>query len=258
MPRSKASRKGEMRINTLVGFMGAPLLGNDGCSCQAARRALQYHSGEEMSRHNFHVPAWLTAPAPLLVLVALVVAALWISCESDDQSEEGLDKYFLRDVAAVQALGLQVYWLGTEFTVDGQVFRGPYGFEYGPEVEGAGIEMTYMALLPDGGGVPLDLFVYSSDLWESVKDRTMNPQLPGVTRRAVSVQDREGELILQSAGARPLNAIWLILDLGDVVVVAQTNSVIGATPTAGSDLNPIVNNPDLLIQVMEGLRPYPE
>ena len=202
----------------------------------------------------------LKPPAPLfLALMALVAAALWTSCEFDDQSEEGLDKYFLRDVAAVQAMGLQVYWLGTEFTVDGQVFRGPYGFEYGPEVEGAGIEMTYMALLPDGGGVPLDLFVYSSDLWESVKERTMNPGLPGVTRRVVSVGDRDGELILQAAGARPLNAIWLVLDLDDVVVVAQTNSVVGgATPSAGSDLNPIINNPDLLVQVMEGLWPYPQ
>jgi hypothetical protein len=184
--------------------------------------------------------------------------ALWIGCDSDNDSEAALDKYFLRDVAAVQAMGLQVYWLGTEFTVGDSVFHGPYGFEYGPEVEGAGIEMTYVTLLRGGGQVPLDLFVYSKDIWDSVKDRMMDSDLPGVSRRAVSVQGRGGELILQAAGARPLNAIWLVLDLGDVVVVGQTNSVIGATPTAGSDLNPIINNPDLLIQVMQDLRPYPE
>jgi len=62
--------------------------------------------------------------------------ALWTSCDLGDESEDGLDKYFLRDVAAMEDLGLPVYWLGTEFTVDGHVFHGPYVSEFGAEVEG--------------------------------------------------------------------------------------------------------------------------
>jgi len=85
----------------------------------------------------------------------------------------------------------------------------------------------------------------------------MNFSAPGVTRRAVSVQNRDGVLLLQAAGARPLNAIWLILELGDVVVVADTNSG-GAVRPGGPDYNPFINDPDLLVEVMQDLRPYPE
>jgi hypothetical protein len=191
------------------------------------------------------------AVVSLCALAAIVAAVAWISCGGDDGD---LDEYFLRDVATVEAMGLPVYWLGTEFTVDGVVFRGPYVSEFGAEVEGGGIRMSYVLV---GGNTPAYLTIYSRDAWELVKDRMMNPRLPGVTRRTVSVQDRDGELILQSAGARPLNAIWLILDLSVVVGVADTNSG-GAIYPGGPDYNPFINNPDLLIQVMEDLRPYPE
>ena len=212
----------------------------------------------EMSRHNFRPIAWPKWGASLCALIAVVATALWTSCDSGDDSEAGLDKYFLRDVAAMQAAGLPVYWLGTGFTVDGQVFRGPYVAEFGAQVEGGGIDMTYQALLPDGGAVPLELVVYSRAAWELVKDRTVNPGLAGVTRRAVSVGGREGELLFLPLGTRPLNVLRLVLDLDDVVVVGEARSVIGATPSAGTDLNPIINNPDLLIQVMDNLRSYPQ
>ena len=207
-----------------------------------------------MSRHNFRVPAWLRARAALSALMALVVAALWISCESDDQSEEGLDKYFLRDVAAMEELGLPVYWLGTEFTVDGSVFRGPYVAEFGDEVEGGGIRMSYIL---EGGNTPAYLTTYSRTAWELVKDRMTNPRTAGATSRAVSVLGESAEMFSAPGGTRQLNALWLILDLSDVVVVADTNAG-GAVSPGGLDYNPFINNPDLLVQVMEGLRPYPE
>ena len=156
----------------------------------------------------------------------------------------------------MQAMGLPVYWLGTEFTADGSVFRGPYVAEFGAEVEGGGIAMDYLATV-DGGNTRLGLTVYGSDAWELVKDSITNTRAAGVTRRAVSVQGRESELILQSAGARPPNAIWLVVDLGDVMAVADANSG-GAVSPGGPDYSPFINNPDLIIQVMEDLRPYPE
>jgi hypothetical protein len=206
-----------------------------------------------MSRHNFHAFAWLRSAAPLGALIALV-AVLWIGCDSGDHSEEGLDKYFLRDVEAMEELGLPVYWLGTEFTVDGQVFRGPYVAEFGDEVKGGGIRMSYIL---EGGNTPAYLTTYSRTAWELVKDRMTNPRTAGTTSRAVSVLGESAVMFSAPGGTRPLNALWLILDLSDVVVVADTNAG-GAVSPGGLDYNPFINNPDLLVQVMEDLRPYPE
>lgn len=187
-------------------------------------------------------------------MVIIVASALWISCDSGSDSEGGLDKYFLRDVAAVQAMGLPVYWPGTEFTVDGHVFRGPYVAEFGDEVEAGGVRMSYVL---EGGNTPVYLTTYSRAAWEMVKDRLTNPRTPGTDRRTVSVLGRDAEMFSAPGGTRPLNALWLILDLGDVVAVADTNSG-GRISPGGPDYNPFINNPDLLVQVMQDLRPYPE
>ena len=99
----------------------------------------------------------------VMALVAVVAGVVWISRALDDGSEEGLDEYFLRDVATVEAMGLPVYWLGTEFTVDGLVFRGPHVAEFGAEVQGGGVRMSYLL---EGGNTPVYLTVYSRDAWE--------------------------------------------------------------------------------------------
>lgn len=204
---------------------------------------------------NIRFPPWLKLSASVALLIAVVAVVFYVNRAGDD-GEGDLDEYFLRDVATVEAMGLPVYWLGTEFTVDGLVFRGPYGFEYGPEVEGVGIEMTYQASL-DGGNVVFDLNVFSRDVWELTKERVLNPGLPGVTRNSVTVAGREAQLISVPLGTRPVNTLWLLLDLGDVVVLA-TALAGGAVYPGGPDSNPFINNPDLLIQVMEDLRLYPE
>ena len=114
-----------------------------------------------------------------------------------------------------------------------------------------------MSYLLEGGNSSLDLTVYGRDAWEPVEDRVMNPRLPGVTRQTVSVGGREGELLFLPLDTRPLNVLRLILDFGDVVVVASAHAG-GAVYPGGPDYNPFINNPDLLIQVMEDLRPYPQ
>ena len=196
------------------------------------------------------------AVASLCALIAIVAGVACIGCGSDGQSEGDLDEYFLRDVATVEAMGLPVYWLGTEFTIDGLVFRGPYGAEFGAEVEGGGIRAGYLAPL-DGGNVAFRVTSYTRDAWELTKERVLNPGLPGVTRETATVAGREAELISVPLGTRPVNTLWLVLDLGDVVVLATAGAG-GAVYPGGPDYNPFINNPDLLIQVMEDLRPYPE
>jgi len=207
-----------------------------------------------MSTHNIQALDLPKLVASVCALIAIVAAVGWISCCGDDDSDGHLDEYFLRDVATVEAMGLPVYWLGTEFTVDGLVFRGPYVSEFGAEVEGGGIRMSYVLV---GGNTPAYLTIYSRDAWELVKDRMMNPRSPGTTHTSVSLLGRNADVFAAPGGARPLNALWLIVDLTDVVVVAAAGSG-GAIYPGGPDYNPFINNPDLLIQVMEDLRPYPE
>jgi len=247
-------------MQSWLSFMAASLIENDSNRCEMVRQAVHYHGGEEMSRRNFHALAWLVA-APLCGLIAVMAIALSISCDPNDQSEGGLDKYFLRDVAAMQDMGLPVYWLGREFNVGALAFQGPYGVGFGGEVEGGGIFMQYISWLEgtpgEGTNTSLEMTEYSRGAWDLVKDRIMNSSAPGITRRAVSVQGEEAVMILQAAGARPLNEIWLVLDRGDVTVVASANSG-GPVSPGGPDYNTFINNPDLLVQVMQDLRHYPE
>jgi len=78
----------------------------------------------------------LKLAASVCALIVVVAGFVWISRSLNNESEGDLDKYFLRDVPTVEAMGLPVYWLGREFTVDGLLFRGPYVAEFGDEVEG--------------------------------------------------------------------------------------------------------------------------
>ena len=211
-----------------------------------------------MSKHHINASDVPKAIVSLCALIAIVAAIACISVSGGNQSEGDLDEYFLRDVATVEAMGLPVYWLGTEFTVDGLVFRGPYVAEFGDEVEGGGIHMSYLL---DGGNSSLALTVYSMNAWSLAKERVENPKIPGeprpVTRRTVSVGTREAELLSLPLATREVNQLWLILNMEDAVAVAVAGSG-GPVYPGGPDYNPFINNPDLLIQVMEDLRPYPE
>jgi hypothetical protein len=177
----------------------------------------------------------------------------------DDESDQRFYGYFLRDAKAMEEMGLPVYWLGREFTATpgGITFRGPYGVEFGGEVQGGGIYMEYVSEAKDPG---LEITIYSPSAWELAKDRILNPRLMSnegeVTRRTVTVKGRQAELISVPSFNRPVNAITLILELDPVVVVAVAAS--GGQGPDGTDYNLFVKNPDLLVQVMEDLRPYPQ
>lgn len=166
--------------------------------------------------------------------------------------------YFQRDAKTLQEKGLPVYWLGREFTATprGLTFRGPYGVGFGGEVEGGGILMEYVS----GGTDPaLEITIYSPAAWELVIDRLLNPRLLSnegkATRQTVTVKGREAELISIPQFSRPVGELRLIVDLDEVVVVAEAALVQGS---GGTDYGLFVKNPDLLVQVMQNLRPYPQ
>lgn len=193
----------------------------------------------------------------VLALAALLLTQSCVGLGGGDASEEEFYGYFLRDAKAMESMGLPVYWLGREFKVEGLMFRGPHGAEFGADVEEAGgLQLTYVAEL-DGGNVPFQLIVRSRAAWAQAEQRVRDPGVPGVTRRVVAVGDRQGELISIPSGTRPVNTLWLVLDLGDVVVLGQALAG-GPVYPGGPDYNPFTNDPDLLVQVMQDLRPYPQ
>ena len=113
-----------VRIHRLVAFMATSLLGNDGYPCRIMRRAVQYHNEEEMSIRNTRLGDTLKLAAAVIALLAVAAVALCVGCagngdserqsqpSSSPSSESDLDRYFLRDAATVEAMGLPVYWLG--------------------------------------------------------------------------------------------------------------------------------------------------
>ena len=208
----------------------------------------------------FCVSRRLCLPAHRYAAVGALTASLVVflaGCEDEEQTQRNLDAAFLTPVAAAKEAGLTVYWLGPSFEAGGVLFstreaKFPEGIAGVPL---QGLVLRYSSE-PELGGF-LDLQLLPKSDWDQVKEKLVNPQAPGARHRAVSVAGRQGDLFLQSAGARPLNALSLIVDLGDVALVADTNSS-GAVSPDGPDYNPLINDPDLFIQVMQDLRPYPE
>ena len=196
------------------------------------------------------------------VAVGLVVLSPWATgCggDNDNQAQSNMDPAFLTPVAAAEEAGLTVYWLGASFEAGGVLFSTREA-DFPEGIMGVplqGLEVDYSSGDQPGGVLELDLLSRAD--WDQVKDSMMNPRLPGVERRTVSVAGRDGDLLSQYAGAGPrLNALWLVLDLGDVVVVTWANSAIGSAVQGSPELSPFIKNPDLLVQVMQDLRPYPQ
>ena len=208
--------------------------------------------------------------ASLLALAAVVAVVFLINrggdSGGDDDSDQQFYGYFLRDVEAMQEMGLPVYWLGRGFTAEGLSFQGPYGVGFGGEVEGGGVNMDYVAWLDgtpfEGTNTGLEITIYGPNAWERVKDRLLNPRSPPPgnvkpTRRTVAVGGREADLLSIPEVNRPLGRLRLVLELDPIVVVAEAASGGPVTP-GGPDYSPFINDPDLFVQVMQDLRPYPE
>jgi len=196
----------------------------------------------------------------LTLIIAFSVLLIGCDNSPDIPSANNPDPYFMHDVATAEAGGYPVYWLGWEFAAGDLTFYGPYGSGTGGEVEGGGADFGYLAPVQPGN-IDLQLVTYTRAAWELAKERITNPKIPGetrpVTRRSVAVKGRQADLLSLPGLTRPVNQLWLIVDMGDAVVLARAPSVGPATP-GGPEGSPFINNPDLLVQVMKDLRPYPE
>jgi hypothetical protein len=182
-----------------------------------------------------------------------------VSCfnlgESDDERFFG---FFQRDAKVMQDMGLPVYWLGREFTAGGLTYRGPYAPEFGGDVEGGWLWMGY----EPSSGTTFEITVYSPAAWQLARDRILNPQTltteGKVTQRVVTVKGRQAQMLAVPQATRPIGYLRLVLDL-DQVVVTATARALGPVSPGGPDRTVFINNPDLLVQVIDdNLRPYPE
>ena len=219
----------------------------------AAFRDAFFSSSGRLRRRTGPYGMIITLMAGVLVLFAALAG-----CEDEQENEPGLDPAFLTPVSAARQAGLTVYWLGPSFEAGGVLFttreaKFPEGIE-GVPLQGL---LARYSSQPEQAGF-LDLQLLSRADWQQVKDKVTNPPLPGVTRSTARVDGTEGDLLFLPFGTRPLNVLRLVLDLGEVVVVAQAYSVTAPATEGGGELSPFIKDPDLLVQVMEDLRPYPE
>jgi len=187
------------------------------------------------------------------------------ACGAKDGVENGVDLQpeFLTPVAAAQQASVGLRWLGKDLHIEGMHFsvgaaKFPEGFLGVPL---KGVEIYYLQE-PQQSGTSFELNVFPPSEWAKVRQKVQELRISGeprpATRRSVKVGTQDAELLLLPLGTREINHLWLIVELEDAVVVARAHSG-GPRYPGGPDYNPFINNPDLLVQVIdENLRPYPE
>ena len=180
------------------------------------------------------------------------------------RSERDPDQDFQNFVALAeraQEEGFTAYWLGRSFDAGGLTFEGPSVADFGADVTGGGIDMSYDARIVGEGTVPLNLTLYTEEAWEHAENEIcesghcQTQSRDPARRQNVRLLGRDALLLLIAGGTRPVNSARLIIDMGDTMVLAAAGSGGPAVP-GGPDLNPLID-PGELLRVMEQLRPYP-
>jgi hypothetical protein len=199
-------------------------------------------------RRCFATFALLSASALVMVGCDALRSA---SGRAEDQEYEN----FVDLAEQADELGITPYWLGRSFEAGGLRFEGPNVPDFGADVAGGGIDMSYDARTTAGGTAPLNITLYSPEAWRAVEDGVMKTRDP--TRRVqVTVLGQPAELLLIAGGTRPVNVARLIFRIGTTTIRAEGGSV-GSDYDGGPDRNPLVD-PDALLAVLEQLRVWPE
>lgn len=187
----------------------------------------------------------MTVCSAVFLLAALLSACFGGASRSPDQDY----KNFLTAASRASSDGYTMYWLGRSFSAGGLTFEGPGVPDFGGEEAGGGVAMSYSA---QGGAAGLNIGVLSAAAW----GRRAEAPVPGSKAKTVMVLGRPAELQSAPAGTRPVNALTLIMSLGDTHVVAVAHAIGPVTP-GGPDANPLIDEATFL-SVLEQLRPYPQ
>ncbi len=163
---------------------------------------------------------------------------------------------FLTPVAQAQETGLELYWLGAEFTADDAVFQISGNTQL-IERDGAPPGLVwYYGMRKPAGGAEAIVQVHADGGGGDEAAREALKRVRGATSKSVQVGPWEGLLYSLPAGTRPVNQYWLFVDVGATVAIVRVPS--GDTGIPGQDSNPLLD-PELLIDVVvENLRPYPD
>jgi hypothetical protein len=181
----------------------------------------------------------------------LLLGALLSGCFGGVSRDPGQGyKNFQTAVAKAPQDGYAAYWLGRKFRAGGLTFTGPDVADFGTEVTGGGVQMSYNANA--GGGLVITL--YSDAAWQ--QGGGTRPLPKNTMTKNVTIKGIAGELFLVPAGTRPVNDVRLNLRLGNTMVEAIAQAG-GSATSGGPDANPLIDEQTFL-SVMQQLRPYPQ
>ena len=203
--------------------------------------------------------------AATAALSALLLTFMAVGCiplpESNKSRDPLSNPKFLIPIAEAQEAGVKVYWLGEQFQAGSLTFRVGGANEFIDRSEGPGLEFSYSGDT-GRGHVSFRLESYSAQgvgttppLGGAAVLRERALAARGTTLQSVRVGNWDGDLFSIPSATRPVNHLWLFVDLGDTIVVGQAGS--GGPGIPGEDANPLIQA-DLLIDLMAQLRPYPE
>ena len=207
----------------------------------------------------------LLSHAVTSALSALLLTFMAVSCiplpGSNDSRDPLSNPEFLNPVAEAEEAGVRVYWLGEQFQAGSLTFGVGGANEFIDRPEGPGLEFSYSGDT-GRGNVAFNVESYSAQgggatppLGGAAVLRERALAVRGATSRDVRVGNWDGELLSIPSATRPVNQLWLFVDLGETIVVGQAFS--GGPGIPGEDPNPLIQA-DLLIDLMTQLRPYPE
>jgi len=166
-------------------------------------------------------------------------------------ADEGPDPdEYKKIVEEAEESGLDVYWLGKEFTAGGTRFDriDPSIVEDGGQA--TSVELDYS---PSDGTGSLDVSTVSSDLGRAeIADPA---QFANIEKRVVTVDGRDATLTTKwrRVGQGPSNR-KLVIDRGDSVVIIFTSHFNGEN---GEEENPLMDE-SIFLAIAADVRPYPE
>ena len=158
--------------------------------------------------------------------------------------------------AAVEAgrkAGLQAYWLGDSFVVDGKKTElAADGTFYGPD--NPQVSLNYW--LDRGASGTADVSTYSEAHggWQLYLEAARRMRTTSIVKTTVG--GWSGELWIVPTPGRQVNAVIYVLHIDGMVVIATSNAA--STGVPGTDVNPLIDA-KLWRQVLEQhLQPYPK
>jgi len=162
---------------------------------------------------------------------------------------------FLTPVAQARRVGIAPYWLGEQFQIDDVTVHLTRDIEFLDSPDGdPGFSAQYSDLDNQSDiSISLDVQTYAESGNGAERLRQDVVALAGRTA-PIEVGQWPGELISVPAGARPVNAQVMFLDVGDMTVVVSASS--GSTGVPGTDSNPLLDSNLLVETITKYLQPY--